>query len=386
MPEINVALIGHLFMGKAHSNAYRQVRSFFPGKILPRLKVICGKAPKEELAAAARQFGWEESDTDWRRVVERKDIDLIDVSTPGYLHHDMVIAAVQNGKHVICEKPLANTLAEAKEMLRAVEKAGVKHYVNFNYRRVPAVAFARKLVEDGRLGQIYHYHGAYLQDWIMDPQFPLVWRLEKKYAGSGALGDIGAHAADLALFLNDDIAEVFGHMTTFIKERPLVETGPGAWGARAGGKGKGKVTVDDEANFLARFRHGSVGVFESSRFAGGRRNYNTLQIYGSKGSLAWNFERMNELEFYDRTEAGTDQGYKTILVTESAHPYAGAWWPPGHIIGYEHTFVHAIHDFMICLEKDRLPSPNFRDGVKVQAVLDAVERSAKARRWEKVRV
>jgi len=316
--------------------------------------------------------------------VERKDIDVVDISTPGFLHHPMAIAAAEAGKHLICEKPLANTLAEAKEMLRAAEKAGVKHYVNFNYRRVPAVALAKQLMADGRLGEIYHYHGAYLQDWIMDPQFPLVWRLEKKCAGSGALGDIGAHAADLAQFLNADITEVVGFMTTFIKERPLVDAGPGAWGAK-GGKGKGKVTVDDETNFLARFKNGSAGVFESTRFAGGRRNYNTLQIYGSKGSLAWNFERMNELEFFDRTEAGTEQGYKTILATEAAHPYAGAWWPPGHIVGYEHTFVHAIHDFLTCLEKDRLPTPSFRDGVKVQAVLDAVERSAKMGRWERVR-
>lgn len=384
MTEINVALIGHQFMGKAHSNAYRQVSKFFPGKLEPRLKVICGKASKEELEATARQFGWEESDPDWRRVVERKDIDVVDISTPGFLHHPMAIAAAEAGKHLICEKPLANTLAEAKEMLRAVEKAGVKHYVNFNYRRVPAVALAKQLMADGRLGEIYHYHGAYLQDWIMDPQFPLVWRLEKKYAGSGALGDIGAHAADLAQFLNADITEVVGFMTTFIKERPLVDAGPGAWGAK-GGRGKGKVTVDDETNFLARFKNGSAGVFESTRFAGGRRNYNTLQIYGSKGSLAWNFERMNELEFFDRTEAGAEQGYKTILATEAAHPYVGAWWPPGHIIGYEHTFVHAIHDFLTCLEKDRMPTPNFRDGVKVQALLDAVERSAKSRRWEKVK-
>jgi predicted dehydrogenase len=384
MTEINVALIGHQFMGKAHSNAYRQVSKFFPGKLEPRLKVICGKASKEELEATARQFGWEESDPDWRRVVERKDIDVVDISTPGFLHHPMAIAAAEAGKHLICEKPLANTLAEAKEMLRAVEKAGVKHYVNFNYRRVPAVALAKQLMADGRLGEIYHYHGAYLQDWIMDPQFPLVWRLEKKYAGSGALGDIGAHAADLAQFLNADITEVVGFMTTFIKERPLVDAGPGAWGAK-GGRGKGKVTVDDETNFLARFKNGSAGVFESTRFAGGRRNYNTLQIYGSKGSLAWNFERMNELEFFDRTEAGTEQGYKTILATEAAHPYVGAWWPPGHIVGYEHTFVHAIHDFLTCLEKDRMPTPNFRDGVKVQALLDAVERSAKSRRWEKVK-
>jgi predicted dehydrogenase len=296
----------------------------------------------------------------------------------------MAIAAAQAGKHVICEKPLANTLAEAKEMLRAVEKAGVKHMIMHNYRKIPAVAFAKRLIEDGRIGEVYHYHGAYLQDWIMDPNFPLVWRLEKKYAGSGALGDIGAHAIDFAQYLNADIDAVASHMTTFIKERPMPGKGQGAWGAKGKG-GKGKVTVDDDANFLARFRNQSVGVFESSRFCGGRRNFNTFQVYGSKGSLAFNLERMNELEHYDRTEEATEQGFKTILVTEAGHPYAGAWWPPGHIIGYEHTFVHAIHDFLTALEKDTLPSPNFADGVKNQAVLDAVERSAKSERWERVK-
>ena len=384
MPEINVALIGHQFMGKAHSNAYRQVGRFFPGKYRLRMKVLCGKASAEELEATARQFGWEESDGEWERVIARKDIDVVDVSTPGYLHHPMVLAAAAAGKHIICEKPLANTLAQANEMLRAVEKAGVKHYVNYNYRRTPAVAYAKRLIEEGRVGNAYHYHGAYLQDWIIDPQFPLVWRLEKKYAGSGALGDIAAHATDLALYLNSDFAEVVGQMTTFIKERPLPGEGAGAWGAKGRG-GKGKVTVDDDSNFLARFKNGSVGVFESTRFAGGRRNFNTFQVYGSKGSLAWNMERMNELEFFDRTAASELQGFRTILATEASHPYAGAWWPPGHIIGYEHTFVHAVHDFLVCLEKDTMPTPNFRDGVRNQAVLDAVERSAKSGRWEKVK-
>ena len=382
MSDVNIALIGYKFMGKAHSNAYRQVSHFFPGKLTPRMKVICGR-DRAGAEAAAKQFGWEEVETDWRRVIERKDIDVVDISTPGNLHHEMGVAAAQAGKHIICEKPLANTLADAKEMLRAVEKAGVKHMIMHNYRKIPAVAFAKKLIEDGKIGDMYHYHGAYLQDWIMDPNFPLVWRLEKKFAGSGALGDIGAHAIDLAHHLNSDIQSISSLVTTFIKERPLVGAGAGSWGAR-GSKGKGRVTVDDDANFLARFKNGSVGVFESSRFCGGRRNYNTFQVYGSKGSLAFNLERMNELEFYDRTEDAADQGFKTIMVTEGAHPYVGAWWPPGHIIGYEHTFVHAVHDFLVCLETDSMPSPNFKDGVKNQAVLDAVERSAKSNRWEKV--
>jgi predicted dehydrogenase len=383
MREINVALIGHRFMGKAHSNAYRQVRRFFPGKLVPRMKVLCGKACTEELEATAAQFGWEESDCEWERVVTRKDIDIVDISVTGYLHHPIAIAAARAGKHVICEKPLANTLAQAREMLKAVEEAGVMHMVNFNYRRVPAVAFAKQLIREGRLGEILHYHAAYLQDWIIDPDFPLVWRMQKKYAGSGALGDIGAHAADLAQYLNSDITSVVGQMTTFIKQRPLPSDGEGAWGAKGKG-GKGRVTVDDDTNFLANFRNGSVGAFQSSRFAGGRRNYNTFHIYGSQGSLAFNMERMNELELYDRTDPGDRQGFKTIQVTEANHPYAGAWWPPGHIIGYEHTFVHAIHDFLAAIEKGRLPEPSFREGVKVQAVLDAVERSAKSGRWEKV--
>jgi predicted dehydrogenase len=383
MPEINVALIGHRFMGKAHSNAYRQVRRFFPGKLVPRMKVICGRACTEELEATAAQFGWEGFDCEWRRVVERDDIQVVDVATPGHLHAPMVIAAVQAGKHVICEKPLANTLADSKAMLKAAEKAGVKHMLMHNYRKIPAVAFAKKLIEEGKIGDVYHYHGSYLQDWIIDPKFPLVWRLEKKYAGSGALGDIGSHAADLARYLNGEIGSVVGHMTTFIKERPLPSDGAGAWGAK-GSKGKGKVTVDDDANFLARFHNGSVGVFESSRFCGGRRNYNNFQIYGSKGSLAFNLERMNELEFYDASDPQALQGFKTINVTEGVHPYVGAWWPPGHIIGYEHTFVHALHDFFTCLEEDRLPEPNFREGVRNQTLLDAVERSVKSGRWEKV--
>ena len=384
MVEINVAIIGHKFMGKAHSNAYRQLERFFPGRYKFRMKVLCGKACDAELEATARQFGWEEFDCEWERVMARKDIDVVDISTPGYLHHPMALAAAAAGKHIICEKPLANTLAESKEMLRAVEKAGVKHYVNYNYRRVPAVAYAKRLIEEGRIGDVYHYHGSYLQDWIIDPSFPLVWRLEKKYSGSGALGDIAAHATDLAQYLNADITEVVGQMTTFIKERPLPGDESGAWGAK-GKSGKGKVTVDDDSNFLAQFKNGSIGVFESSRFAGGRRNFNNFQIYGSKGSLAWNMERMNELEVYDRTESSVNQGFKNIMVTEAEHPYVGAWWPPGHIIGYEHTFVHALWDFLSCLEEDRMPEPSFREGVKVQAVLDAVERSAKSKKWVKVR-
>lgn len=383
MSEVNVALMGYKFMGKAHSSAYRQVRRFFQGKLEPRMKVICGR-DRTATEAAAKQLGWDQVETDWRKVIERKDIDVVDICTPIDLHHPIAVAAAKAGKHVICEKPLTTSLPNAKEMLQAAEKSGVKHMLMHNYRKAPAIALAKKLIDDGRLGDIYHYRGVYLQDWIIDPDFPLVWRLEKKHSGLGVLGDLGSHTADLAHFLNSDIESVVGHLTTFIKERPLPAVGgAGAWGAK-GSKGKGKVTVDDDANFLARFKNGSTGVFESSRFCGGRRNYHVFEIYGSKGSIGFNLERMNELELYDRTESQAEQGFKTIIVTEGVHPYVGAWWPPGHIIGYEHTFVHAIHDFLTSLESDRLPEPNFKDGVKIHAVLDAVERSAKSGKWERV--
>jgi predicted dehydrogenase len=372
MTEINIALIGYKFMGKAHSNAFRQVRRFFPGKLVPRLKVICGR-DRAAVRAAARQFGWEEAETDWRRAIARRDIDVVDIATPGHLHYPMAMAAAAAGKHIICEKPLANSLAEARQMLRAVERAGVKHMIMHNYRKIPAVAFARRLIEGGKIGRVYHYHAAYLQDWILDPKFPLIWRLEKKFSGSGALGDIGSHAIDFAQYLNSPITAVTAELSTFIKQRPL-----------PGSRRRGKVTVDDDANFLARFENSSAGVFESSRLCAGRRNFNTFQIHGSKGSLAFNLERMNELEFYDATARAGEQGFKSILVTEAEHPYTGRWWPPGHILGYEHTFVHAIHDFLTALERDKMPSPNFTDGVRNQAVLEAVERSAKSGKWQKV--
>jgi predicted dehydrogenase len=378
MTEINIGMLGHGFMGKAHSNAYRQVRHFFPGKLVPRMKAIFGpdRGPAEDAAA---QFGWEEVETDWRKLVNRKDIDVIDVVTPNNLHAEQVIAAAEAGKHIICEKPLVSSLDQAAEVLACVDKAGVKNMVNFNYRRVPAVAYAKRLIESGCLGQIHHYRAAYMQDWIVDPNFPFSWRLQKECAGSGALGDIGSHATDLAMYLNGEIEAVSGMLTTFVKERPLPE-GPGSSGKRA----MGQVTVDDDAAFLGRFKNGSVGVFEASRFCTGRRNANTFEIYGSKGALKFDLERCNELQYYDQTEPAEKRGFRTISVLEDSHPYGGAWWPVGHVIGWEHAFVHVIHDFLTCIEQDRMPEPSFRDGIKVQTVLAAVERSAESQRWEKV--
>jgi predicted dehydrogenase len=384
MGHVNVGLIGYKFMGKAHSNAYKSVGMFFPLQNRVVMKAICGR-DEAAVRKAAETWGWESYETDWKKLVGRKDIDVVDVSTPGNLHAEMAIAAARAGKHVVCEKPLANSLAEARRMEKAAAKAGVKNMVFYNYRRVPAVAFARRMIREGKLGDIYHFRGAYLQDWITDPEFPLVWRLDKKVAGSGALGDIGAHIIDLALFLVGEIAEVVADMKTFIKKRPLPRSGSAFFAEKKTGPPQlGTVTVDDAATILARFRSGAMGTFTATRFATGRKNANQFEIYGSRGALAFNLEALNELYHYSKDDAATEQGFKKILVTDSAHPYIGAWWPPGHIIGYEHTFTNALSDFFRCLETGEPISPDFSEGVAVQAVLDAVEKSAFRGRWVSV--
>ncbi len=375
MPEVNVALIGYSFMGRAHSNAYRQVTPFFSPRLTPRMKVLCGRN-KAGVRKAAARLGWEETATDWRAVVAREDIDLVDVSTPGDSHAEIAIAAARAGKAVFCEKPLANTLAEAKAMLAAVKKAGVAHMICHNYRRAPAVQLARQLVAGGRLGRIHHYRATYLQDWIVDPKFPLVWRLQKNLAGSGALGDLASHAVDLARFLVGEITEVAGALETFVKRRPLVDNP----------RKKGAVTVDDAAIALVRFANGALGSVEASRMAPGRRNWNRFEINGSDGSLAFDLERLNELEVFFRDDARAEQGFRRILVTEREHPYLQAWWPPGHIIGWEHTFTHTVYDLLQALDKKKVPSPSFEDGVRNQAVLHAIEKAATGRRWIKVQV
>ena len=374
MNYVNVALIGYAFMGKAHSNAYRQVNAFFDTRIKPRLKVICGRNERN-VKIAAQQYGWEEYATDWREVIKRKDIDLVDICTPGDSHPAIAIAAARAKKIVFCEKPLANSLQEAQSMYRAVKRARVLHMICHNYRKLPAVSLAHQLIQEGKLGTIHHFRGTYLQDWIVDPKFPLVWRLDKKKAGSGALGDIASHSIDLARYLVGEIREVSGTLQTFIKERPLPSQG---------GK-KGKVTVDDAVATLIRFRNGALGTVEATRFATGRKNYNRFEINGSLGSITFNLERLNELDVYFRNDPSHLQGFRTILVTEAEHPYVQAWWPPGHIIGYEHTFTHAVHDLMEAIADDTLPNPNFEDGVMNQKVLHSVERSAKSRKWERVR-
>ena len=368
--EANVALIGYAFMGKAHSNAYRQVNPFFAPTLRPRMKVICGRTPSA-VRAAAREYGWDEAATDWQEVVARKDIDLVDVSTPGDSHMEIAIGAARAGKAVFCEKPLANTVRDAERMLAAVEKAGVVHMICHNYRRAPAVMLARQLIAEGQLGTIRHYRGTYLQDWITDPNFPLVWRLDKKKAGSGALGDIAAHSIDLARFLVGEISEVAADLATFVKMRPLPDNP----------KKRGRVTVDDASVSLVRFANGAIGTIEATRMAPGRKNYNRFEINGSRGSLAFDLERMNELELYLEADQQRVRGFRRILVTESTHPYVKAWWPPGHIIGYEHTFTHTVYDLLEAMARDKVPQPNFVDGVRNQRVLGAIEKAAATRRW-----
>ena len=380
---LNIALIGYSFMGKAHSHAYRDLSMFFPDTgVEPVMKVICGRN-KEAVSQAAAQFGWEDYATSWKRVVARDDIDVVDICTPGNQHMSMAIAALEAGKHVFCEKPLANNLKEAKEILKVAKKSKGKTMVAFNYRRVPAVALAKQLIAEGKIGQIYHWRAVYLQDWIMDPDFPLVWRLEKRLAGSGPHGDLNAHIIDLALHLVGDIDSVSGADTTFIKERPRVAAVDASLGAKASEK-KGKVTVDDATLFLARFKNGALGSFESTRFAGGRRNHNCFEINGSKGSIVFNLEKMNELHYYSREDESHVQGFREIIVGEGDHPYMSAWWPPGHIIGWEHTFIHEVKDLLEAIAQDKPASPDFEEGTKVQAVLEAVSDSAKAKRWLKV--
>jgi predicted dehydrogenase len=321
---------------------------------------------------ARDRLGFAEAATSWQDVLARKDIDVVDICTPGDSHAQIAIAAAEAGKAILCEKPLANDLGEAERMTAAVKKAGVVNMVCHNYRRCPAVALAKQLLVEGKLGEIYHYRGVYLQDWIVDPNFPRVWRLEKARAGSGALGDILSHTMDLSRYLVGDPVEVCGLLRTFIDERPLPD----------GSGRRGKVDVDDSAQALVKFDRGAVGYYEGSRFAPGRKNYNRLEINGSKGSLVWDLERMNELELY--IESGPLSGFRTISATDGKHPYIGAWWPPGHIIGYEHSFTHTVHDFVQAVAQGRSPRPDFEDGLDNQRVLDAIERSARTGQWVKL--
>ena len=365
---LGVAAIGYAFMGKAHSNAWRNVASFFDVPAFEQ-KVLVGR-DASAVAEAAAKYGWAESATDWRSVIARDDIDIVDICAPGWMHAEIALEALAAGKHVLVEKPLANTLEEAELMATAAASArgrGVQSMIGFNYRRVPALALARELIAEGRLGTVRHVRAAYLQDWLSDVETPMSWRLRKETAGSGALGDIASHAIDQVQHLTGQtVTEVTGTLRTFVTERP-------------GAAGLEKVTVDDAAWATLGLTGGVSASVEASRVATGQKNSLKIEIYGSLGSLTFDLENLNELGFLDATVPVREQGFRRILVNEPEHPYAAAWWPQGHIIGWEHTFTHQIRDFLLAIRDGSEPSPSFDDGLQIQRVLAAVEESARNR-------
>ncbi|MDN3272038.1 Gfo/Idh/MocA family oxidoreductase [Streptomyces sp. MA15] len=377
-PPLRVGMVGYAFMGAAHSQGWRTVGRVFDLPLRPEMAVICGR-DADAVRAAADRHGWAEAETDWRALVERDDVDLVDICTPGDSHAEIALAALAAGKHVLCEKPLANTVAEAEAMARAAQEArtrGQAAMVGFNYRRVPATALARRMVEEGRVGTLRHVRVAYLQDWLVDPQFPLTWRLRREQAGSGSLGDLGAHIVDLAQYLaGERLAGVSALTETFVRERPL-PTASSSGLATVSAVGTGPVTVDDAAVFTGRFASGALASFEATRYATGRKNALRIELNGERGSLAFDLERLNELEYHDGTGNATHGGFRRILVTEPDHPYLDAWWPPGHGLGYEHTFAHQARDLVHAIAGGRVPEPSFADGLQVQRVLAAVEESA----------
>lgn len=363
MKHVNIGLIGHKFMGKAHSHALRDLSMFFDPGVEPVMKTLCGVG--DDLDETARRYGWQATTQRWQDVIEDPGIDAISILTPGKLHCEMALAAAAKGKHILCEKPLALNSTEAARMYAAAEAAGICHMVNFNYRRVPAVALARQLIEEGRLGTIYHFQCSYQQDWPLDPACPYIWRFDKTVAGAGSMADKGSHVVDLARYLAGEFAEVSAATEIFVKERQQ----------RA-------VTTDDAAVFTARFHSGALGLFLTSRMSAGHKNRLAFEVNGSKGSLAWDLERLNELHVYEA--GGSVAGFRNVMVTEPGHPYAGAWWPAGHVLGWEHTFIHQYYEFLKGIAEKRQPAPSFLDGLRNHQVLDAIERAALEKRWIEV--
>ncbi|WP_374007963.1 Gfo/Idh/MocA family protein [Leifsonia sp. LS-T14] len=380
-PRLRVAMIGYGFMGAAHSQGWRTAPRFFDLPAEPVMATIVGR-DGARVEDARERFGWDRAETDWRRVIDDPAIDIVDICTPGDSHAEIAIAALEAGKHVLCEKPLANTVEEARAMAAAAERAaarGIRSMVGFSYRRVPAIGFARSLIQQGRLGAIRQVRALYLQDWLRDENGPMTWRLDKAAAGSGSLGDIGAHAVDLVEHLTgSQLTTVSGTLATFVEERPLLGETVGLSGTAS--EQRGRVTVDDAAWFTARLEGGSAsgafGAFEATRYATGRKNSLQIEVSGSRGAIAFDLEAMNELQFYDATAPAGEQGFTRIIVTEPEHPYMANWWPTGHAIGYEHAFSHEVVDFVTAVADGTDPEPSFADGLHIQSVLDAVQRSA----------
>lgn len=377
MERLNIGLIGTGFMGRAHSNAYGQVNKFFQHGIRPVLKVVCA-TNLEKTRAFAENWGWEAVETDWRKLIARSDIDVVDICTPNNTHYEMAMAATEAGKIIICEKPLAMNAAEALAMTEAAERSGQPTMVSFNYRRIPAVALAKQMVKEGRLGRIFHYRAKYLQDWTISPDLPqggnTYWRLDAAAAGSGVTGDLLAHSIDLALWLAGPIREVTAMTETFITERKLQDDPTTVK----------PVEIDDACAFLARFENGALGTFESTRYARGRKNQNTFEINGEKGSLAFDLEDAHVIEYYNHGDDSLSRGFRTVQVWDSDHPYMGHWWVPGCAIGYEHTFTHQVSDFLTGIERGEKLVPDFRDGYETQLVTDAVLASARSGTWRSI--
>ncbi|SNS04997.1 Gfo/Idh/MocA family protein [Actinomadura mexicana] len=372
MTTVGVGMVGHAFMGRAHSQAWRSVGPFFGPPLTPVMTALAGRSA-ERARAAADALGWASVETDWKELLRRDDVQLVDICTPGDSHAEIAVAALDAGKHVLCEKPLANSVAEAEAMAAAAERArerGVRSMVGFNYRRVPAVTLARRLVDEGRIGAVRHVRAQYLQDWLADPRAPFTWRMDRDRAGTGALGDIGAHIIDTAQFITgQNLVGVSALLDTFVPERPV----PGG--------GTARVTVDDAALFVGRTDGGALASFEATRFATGRKNALRIEVSGSSGALAFDLESLNELWFYDRDEDDATAGFRRIVVTEPVHPYTDRWWPPGHMLGYEHTFTHQAADLLTAIADGADPRPSFADGLQVQRVLAAVAGSAESRCW-----
>lgn len=383
MRELNVGMIGYKFMGKAHSNAYARVNMFFDADMQVNRKVICGR-DEAGVKAAMDKFGWQDYETDWRKMIARPDVDVVDINSPSYLHKEMAIAAANEGKHILCEKPLAFSTADAREIVEAANKAGIKHQVGFNYRFAPAIVLAKQMIESGRLGKIFHFRGSYLQDYIISPDYPKVWRLDKSVAGSGSLGDLGAHVIDCARYLVGEIDRVVGMEKTFITERPIAESMTGVSATAQANSPRETVDVDDATHFLGEFKNGALLSIEATRFAAGHRNDMSFEINGSKGSIKFNLERICELQYYNAEAEEGFQGFTTISVTEGTHPYVYAWWPAGHVYGYEHTMAHEVFEFVQAIANDKPASPDFNDGLKCAQVMEAVDLSAQRGTWVEV--
>ena len=380
MKHINFGLVGYKFMGKAHSDAMARLPRFFDMDAELNMKVLCGR-DREWVTEAAARYGWAEVETDWRKLVARDDIDAIDITAPSNAHKDIAIAAAQAGKHIFCEKPLALNLADSRAMLEAAQRANIRHQVGFNYRFAPALVLAKKLIDSGKLGKIFHFRGRFLQDWIIDPDFPKVWRLDKSVCGSGSLGDLGAHVIDAARYLVGDIACVTGMSKTFVKARPVVEKMTGLSGKAAADAPRAIVDVDDATMFSCEFECGALGLFEATRFAMGHKNDMALEVNGEFGSIRFSFERMNELEYFCASDEPGEQGWRLIQASEGIHPYMEHWWPTGHVIGFPETFCHELFEFVQAIATERDCAPSFADGVACAQIMEAVDLSIARRAW-----